>query len=141
MGATAVLFLFVILLMEIKVFFNTTKDIVKYFPIGSFFGILLFFELFYLILTSFELNQYSLYSKNESFMQYFNWFEQVDSIINIEIFGLILYSHYVIHFLLAGFILLLALLGAVSLVSNKETIIQQNNNQLVFKQIERKSEL
>jgi len=159
-GATAVLFLFVILLMEIKSFFSTTKDIMKYFPIGSFFGILLFFELLYLILTSFELNQYFfmvnslsntnkpffdssivLHNPKDTFIQYFNWFDRVDSITNIEIFGLILYSYYLIHFLLAGFILLLALLGAVSLVSNKETRIQQNNNQLVFKQIERKSEL
>lgn len=139
-GATAVLFLFVIMMLEIKNISNSTKDIIKYFPIGSFFGLVIVNLIGFYLLDFFSSNYY----KNCDFIfnfTYSNWFNLVEYCFNIEIFGLILYSYCFIQFLLAGFILLLAILGSVVLTSNKEFHDYQNNNQLSFKQIIRTSEL
>ena len=137
-GATAVLFLFVIMMLEIKGLSDPTKDIIKYFPIGSFFGFILINIFGIFIFNTFSINSYQ--DLDFIFYTYVNWFNKIENCLNIELFGLIIYSYCFIQFLLAGFILLLAILGSVALTSNKEVQLQQENNQLSFKQITRKSE-
>lgn len=56
---------------------------------------------------------------------------------DVEVYGRVLYSYYVFHFLIAGFILLLVLIGVVYLtnkVTNSE-ILEQS----LFKQVSRNS--
>jgi NADH-quinone oxidoreductase subunit J len=52
-GAIAVLFLFVVMMLDIKVV-HLTQDSLKYFPFGSFLGIIFLIELLIAIPTTFE---------------------------------------------------------------------------------------
>jgi NADH:ubiquinone oxidoreductase subunit 6 (subunit J) len=63
---------------------------------------------------------------------------KLDFITNIETLGQILYTYYSIFFLMAGIILLIALIGAVALTKKeirKKKLLQNN----LFKQVSRNS--
>lgn len=130
-GAISVLFLFVVMMLDIKIK-NSNIDILKYFPIGFFLGIVFFFEIIYMLLDLLFLNtyRYNIFINN-----YINWFKITDSITDIQALGQILYTHYVIQFLLAGLILLVAVIAAV--VLTQDNIIKKPKKQLLFKQISR----
>ena len=61
-----------------------------------------------------------------------NWIWQVDQISNIQVLGFSLYQHNYIYLLIAGLILLVAILGAIVL-----TLESHPNRQRVFKQTSR----
>ena len=70
--------------------------------------------------------------------KYLNWYDLIDSIRDVEVYGHVLYSYFVLDFLLAGFILLLVLIGVVYLTNNnfnKNKILEQS----LFKQLSRNS--
>ena len=130
-GAIAILFLFIIMMLDIKLI-STTKDLIKYIPIGSFLGLILLFEILNIILKTFSINYYQI-----SFLTniYFNWYEKIDLIFSVKTLGNVLYTHYLIQFLIAGFILLLAIIGSVILTINIKNV--NHKQQFFFKQISR----
>jgi len=130
-GAIAVLFLFVIMMLNIKVT-NSIKDLLKYFPIGNFLGFVFLIEILLIIFESFNTNPYK---NNFLFNFYTNWFEKVDSISEIESLGQILYTYYVPQFLIAGIILLIAVIGSVILTLSHKNI--EVKNQDTFRQVSR----
>ena len=130
-GAIAVLFLFVIMMLNIKVT-NSIKDLLKYFPIGNFLGFVFLIEILLIIFESFNTNPYK---NNFLFNFYTNWFEKVDSISDIESLGQILYTYYVPQFLIAGIILLIAVIGSVILTLSHKNI--EVKNQDTFRQVSR----
>ena len=130
-GAIAILFLFVVMMLDIKVI-NIGKDSLKYFPFGSFVGIVFLIEILILVQESFKLNPYQSYNL---FNFYVNWYDKIDAISEIETVGQVLYTHYVLQFLIAGNILLLATIGVVVLTVN--TNITNFKNQIIFKQLAR----
>jgi len=130
-GAIAVLFLFVIMMLNIKVT-NSVKDLLKYFPIGNFLGFVFLIEILLIIFESFNTNPYK---NNFLFNFYTNWFEKIDSISDIESLGQILYTYYVPQFLIAGIILLIAVIGSVILtLSHKNVKIKKQDT---FRQVSR----
>jgi len=134
-GAIAVLFLFVIMMLDLKIL-STSKDIFKYLPVGSFIGGAFFLLVTNIILDEFSLNSYFSCSLGLDFVNlYTNWYSNIDYFTDIQAIGQLLYTHYVIQFLIAGIILLLAVLGSVSLTMNNES--QQIKKQMFFKQISR----
>ena len=130
-GAIAVLFLFVVMMLDVKTA-NVTKDSIKYFPFGGFIGIVFLIEILSIISKNFKANPYQ-----ESFLynEYQNWFDMLGSLTEIETLGQILYTHYVLQFLIAGFILFLAVIGAVLLTINLSK--QKSNSQVISKQLSR----
>lgn len=130
-GAIAILFLFVVMMLEIKIT-NSFKDILKYFPISIFFCAIFLGELSALLADCFVSNPYK---SNFEYNFYCNWFEKIDTLTSIESLGQILYSHYVYHFLIAGIILLIGVVGAVTLTINFETVDVKGQN--AFRQVSR----
>ena len=130
-GAIAVLFLFVIMMLDIKTAYFT-KDTLKYFPFGSFIGFVFLMEILLVVFKNFKSNPYQ-----NSFLSnfYVNWFDKVDSFTDLEALGQVLYTHYVLHFLVAGIILLLSVIGAVVLTINTKE--KTSRHQIVFKQLSR----
>lgn len=130
-GAIAVLFLFVVMMLDIKTIYFT-KDSLKYFPFGSFVGFVFLAEILLVISKNFKINPYE-----KSFLSnfYVNWFDKVDSFIDLEAIGQILYTHYVLQFLIAGIILMLAVMGSVVLTINTKT--KSAKHQVIFKQLSR----
>jgi len=129
-GAIAVLFLFVVMMLDIKTL-NNKKDILKYFPFGSFIGIIFLTEILLVVTDTFKTNPYI----NSSLFNYYtNWLDKIDSLTELESIGQLLYTHYVLQFLIAGNILLLSVIGAVSLTINTN---HTTKKQIIFKQLSR----
>lgn len=101
-GAVAVLFLFVIMMLESKML-----------DINWFLQVLIFSFLFIFIGLQIFLN-YSNMVCNSIFVYSFNSF-QLDPIENLKIFGEILYNFYLDSVIIAGLVLLVAVLGCTTL--------------------------
>lgn len=133
-GAIGVLFLFAIMMLESKLV-NLSRNVVKYISIGVFFAIVLIF-LF--------INEIRNRAFNGSFVDplflnnYQNWYDLTDSSTDIELYGQILYSYYVLEFLLAGLILLVVLVGVVYL-TNIYLVDDKTLEQSSFRQLARES--
>lgn len=132
-GAIAILFLFAIMMLESKAV-DLSKNLIKYLPVGFLFIIFLLIPLLNEITSQFNgiLLEKSFYVNN-----YQNWYDLIDSITDAEVYGHILYSYFVLHFLIAGLILLLVLIGVVYLTNtyNSTEILEQS----IFKQLSRHS--
>jgi NADH-quinone oxidoreductase subunit J len=126
-GAIMVLVLFVIMMLDIKQT-SIYLNISYYFFISGFFLILLGGEFLYFLsldLTYFQINTLSTY---------LNWFSLVLELSNIRNLGVYLYTYFSFFLLLAGLILLIAMLGAISLTLEDTTAISSKQQQL-FKQL------
>jgi NADH-quinone oxidoreductase subunit J len=132
-GAIAVLFLFAIMMLESKSA-NLDKNITKYMPVGLFFLLFLLIPLLNEVFNHFNEN---IFNNSFYFNSYQNWYDLIDSISDVEVYGQVLYSYFVLHFLIAGFILLLVLVGVVYLTNNynNDNILEQS----IFKQLSRNS--
>ena len=129
-GAIAVLFLFVIMMLDTKIV-NSKKDLLKYYPFGSLIGIIFSFEIFFLIGNNFNSNNYA---SSILYNFHINWFDKIDTLTELESIGQVLYTHYVVQFLIAGNILLLSAVGAVSLTLKTTESVRK---QIIFKQLSR----
>lgn len=96
-GAIAILFLFVIMMLQLKL---NDKELLIFLPILFSFNFLCFLNMF---------NNYEIFYNS---LNYFNFEE---SFLEIFILGQVLYNYSIICFLLAGLILLLALIGSIIL--------------------------
>jgi len=126
-GAIMVLVLFVIMMLDIK---QTTiyLNMSYYFFISCLFLIVLGGEFLYFIsldLTYFQINTFSTY---------LNWFSLVLELSNLRTLGVYLYTYFSFFLLLAGLILLIAMLGAISLTL-EDTPAIHNKQQQLFKQL------
>lgn len=134
-GAIAVLFLFVIMMLDVKIL-ESPKDISKYFPFGFIFGVLFILEFLFIILGTFTINLYKLDSIGQFFNNFYvNWFNKVEVIPDIKVIGQVLYTHYIFQLLLTGLILLLAVIGAVVLTMTNLNV--KSKKQVLFRQISR----
>jgi len=138
-GAIAVLFLFVIIILnlkaEISFKFQTKNLYVDYYPI-SIFLVIFFFTNFYFLKKSL------LTFKVESFLEepnYLEWVYQVDNIQSITIFGQTLYTFYFYYLLISGFVLLVSIIGAIALTSQKNQQLNFDKKQHVSSQLARDS--
>jgi NADH-quinone oxidoreductase subunit J len=130
-GAVAVLFLFVVMMLDIKTVY-LTKNTIKYFPFGSFISIVFLFEILAVILKNFKVNPY----KNFFLVNFYpNWYEKLDALTEIEVLGQLLYTHYVCQFLVAGYILFLVVVGSIVLTITPRS--KKNKSQIIYKQISR----
>jgi NADH-quinone oxidoreductase subunit J len=130
-GAIAVLFLFVVMMLDIKTV-NLTKNTIKYFPFGSFISIIFLFEILTIILKNFKSNPYQ---KEFLVNFYYNWYEKLDALTEIEAIGQVLYIHYVLQFLVAGYILFLAVVGSIVLTISSPS--KKAKSQIIYRQISR----
>ena len=131
-GAVAVLFLFVIMMLNVKVT-NLTASIYRYLPISLILGSIFFFQffmLFYVDLVS--VNTSYLYLMEDNFLN--EWSASLVSVSNIVVLGQLLYTYYSYLFILSGVILLVSMLGAISLTLHRRN---DTKKQYIYKQIER----
>ena len=132
-GAVAVLLLFVLMMLETKLK-DFSKNIFVYFPFGVFINGILLVELFCIISQNFNENNYH---NNFTFNNYFNWYTILDSLTDLEIYGQLLYTQYVLQILVSGLILFLALVGVIFLITNP--IKKSFKSQTSFCQLSRSS--
>ena len=132
-GAIAVLFTFVVMMLNLKVN-KLISNIINYFPFRFFIFSLILIELYYLLSQQFLFNFYEI---SFLFNFYENWFNKIDLNIEVEALGQVIYSSYVIQFLTAGLILLLTVIGSVVLVfdlnvTETHTVFRQNSRSSII---------
>ena len=130
-GAVAVLLLFVLMMLETKLK-SLSKDILTYFPFGVFITGVFFAQFINIISNSFSSNAYS---QSFSLNNYFNWYQNLDSITDLEVYGQLLYTQFVFQVLIVGLILFLSLVGVVYLTSKSTN--QKFKTQTSFCQLSR----
>ena len=137
-GAVAVLFLFVIMMLNIKAA-NLSISMYRYLPISLLFGSVFFSELF--IMFYFDLasvNSYKLNSiidfdfVNQNYLVL--WQDSVYFFSNVVVLGQLLYTYFSYPFILSGVILLVSMIGAISLTLHRRNDIKR---QYIYKQIQR----
>lgn len=133
-GAIAVLFLFAVMMLESKLQ-DLSKNLIKYLPIGIAFGIF-----FILPFINEITNQFRSGDTSKSFFvnSHRNWYEFIDSTHDIEVYGQVLYSYFVLQFLISGLILLVVLVGVVYLTNSFSP--KYSRHQSTFKQLSRSSQ-
>nr|YP_009559266.1 NADH dehydrogenase subunit 6 [Gelidium coulteri]QBA96113.1 NADH dehydrogenase subunit 6 [Gelidium coulteri] len=111
-GAIAVLFLFVVMMLNVKV--NNLNSI-SLIPLG----IAIFSALFY----QFNLTIKEFYIYKSAYQQsiIISWLTEENSLSNIKVIGNVLYTNYSILFLLSSLILLIAMVGAIVLTMHQRT--------------------
>ena len=125
--AIAVLFLFVVMMLNVKIS-EVEDEVLQYLPVGGTIGLIFLFLIFFIIEGDFV----SFNGQANSI--YLDWFQQVDVVSNIETLGQVLYTDYLVYFLLAGVILLVAMVGAIVLTMSTRTSLRR---QLIFQQVSR----
>jgi len=128
-GAIAVLFLFVCMMLDIKLEERHEVDIVSYLPVSF-----LIMSLFILLIGSSLYLNYS--SVNLAFIE---WVDvTLAPSVNILALGQLLYTYHFIFFLLCGFILLQAMLGSIHLTLHHRLDVRR---QIVWEQLQRRADL
>ena len=132
-GAVAVLFLFVVIMLDIKLA-SKTKNL-KQIPVIFVITLSIFLFLNVIVepykslihkhFLSYREDYYNIYSPD---------YYDVDDESSLSTLGQLLYTEYVLHFVIAGLVLLVALIGAIVLTSRRRQI---SLKQKVFKQTER----
>lgn len=135
-GAVAVLFLFVVMMLNIKTI-EINENIIKYLPIGGTIGLIFFFELFLIINNGITLILNDFRNTATNMYQYLNWFLSIEKNTNIEAIGKLLYTNYASLFIISGLILLLAMLSAIVLTISTKPITTFNKKQSVYNQVTR----
>ena len=133
LGAIAILFLFVVMMLDIK--HNDLQISRVYFPLGTLIGATLFIEIW----SAFS----KLFSKHvqiDDFNSYLNWYDIIDSLIDINVVGQLFYTHYVLQILIAGLILYVAVIG-VAFLTIKSAYKLSDRNQILFRQLSRRDTL
>ena len=120
-GAISVLFLFVVMMLNVKIV-ELNERFISYLPIGGFIGLIFLSEVLYIINDNLSPDNLSVMENYESdsinYMNYFN----VLSLTNIEQIGNFLYTKYVYLFIIASLILLVAMIGAIVLTLNQKLV-------------------
>ena len=124
MGAIAVLFLFVVMMINIKID-QMNQNLVTYLPLGIIVFLIFFIEIWSSISTS------TIMHINEE-IYYFNWFQNVYNTLNIKVVGNVLYTYKLPCFMIAAMILLVAMIGSIVLTLSD---MKGPKNQNVYKQL------
>nr|YP_009546470.1 NADH dehydrogenase subunit 6 [Gelidium kathyanniae]AYO27818.1 NADH dehydrogenase subunit 6 [Gelidium kathyanniae] len=128
-GAIAVLFLFVVMMLNVKVN-NSNLNSISLIPLG----IAIFSILFY----QFNLTIKEFYIYKSAYQQsvIISWLAEENSLSNIKVIGNVLYTNYSILFLLSSLILLIAMIGVIVLTMHQRTDVKK---QIIEKQLLRSS--
>lgn len=130
-GAIAVLFLFVVMMLNIRLQ-TLNEKFLSYFPISWFITIVFISEVSALIYAGFS--SHKLLNKSDLL----NWLVLVNSKSNVNVIGEVIYNYAFHFFELASFILLVAMIGSILLTLRYKSEIKR---QIVYRQLSRDQKL
>ncbi|MEJ1993963.1 MAG: NADH-quinone oxidoreductase subunit J [Limibacillus sp.] len=125
-GAVAVLFLFVVMMLDINIV-ELRQGFLQYLPIGALIGLVLLAELILVF------GAWAVAPEAASVAQ--QPIPPIDQVTNTEAIGRVLYTDYVYLFQACGMILLVAMIGAIVLTLRKREGVRR---QSISKQVSRK---
>lgn len=115
-GAISVLFLFVVMMLNIK---RIERDNATYLVIGATISFFFFLQIFYMLLSSYSIYiPYNLFNNNSYTFSFFpeDMFDQTSTVIML---GISLFNTYPLLLLFSGLTLLVAMVGAIFLTHTK----------------------
>jgi NADH-quinone oxidoreductase subunit J len=119
-GAVAVLFLFVVMMLDVD-FAELRQGFLNYLPIGGVIGIVFFIELvMILVLGTGVVNTGAGKAIADPI-------PPLAEVTNTEALGLVLYTRYVYYFQAAGLVLLVAMIGAIVLTLRHKPNVKRQN--------------
>jgi len=121
-GAIAVLFLFVVMMLDIRLA-EIQETTLRYLPIGGVVGCIFFLEMFVILQNDFV----PLESTISQVPLFYSWGSSTAPYSTIESLGLVLYTTYVYYFIVASLILLVAMIGAIVLTMHKGLAVKRQN--------------
>lgn len=129
-GAIAILFLFVVMMLSIKLTSYSN-------PFFGSFTILAFFfaSLYSCIYVAFNSPFVHAAVSTERFHRGVSWLFSVDILSNVEVLGHVLYTYYFLLLLISGIVLLVAMVGSISLTLQ---YTRKPKTQFLFRQLSRK---
>jgi NADH-quinone oxidoreductase subunit J len=116
-GAVAVLFLFVVMMLDID-FAALKGELARYMPLGLLIGVILIMQI------AIGVGAWQVAPQAEELRQAVA--PAADQVENTRAIGLLLYDRYFLLFQLAGLILLVAMIGAILLTLHRKDIKRQN---------------
>ena len=116
-GAVAVLFLFVVMMLDIN-FVKLREGFLQYLPFGALLGIVLITELGILFLTK---------SFSENALSKFVELPLMNEVENTKLIGQVLYTNYFYLFQISGLILLVAMVGSITLTLRDRGQVKRQN--------------
>ena len=116
-GAVAVLFLFVVMMLDIN-FVKLREGFLQYLPFGALWGIVLIIELGILFLTK---------SFSENSLSKFVELPVMNEVENTKLIGQVLYTNYFYLFQISGLILLVAMVGSITLTLRDRGQVKRQN--------------
>lgn len=125
-GAIAVLFLFVIMMLNIKLV-QINESVLRWIPLSFLLALVFVSEVLYVFIGVFS--DYQLLGEFS-----FSWLKAVVNSETLNLFGGSLYFYFLYSFILAAFILLVALMGAIVLTISAN---KGSRRQAVYKQVGR----
>ena len=119
-GAVAVLFLFVVMMLDFKLSLDK-ENILQYMPIGLFIGVVFITELIIVLInTKFDLTNIQIVP---------NPISKYEGLTNTEALGSVLYTDYILYFQLSGIILLVAMIGSIVLTLRERDGVKRQSIQ------------
>ena len=136
LGAIAILFLFVVMMLDIK--YRELQTSRLYLPVGILIGSTMLVEVYGAFSKVFSKNtNVSNYDHN----LYLNWYDSLDALSDLYVFGQFFYTHFVLQILIAGLILYVAVIGVAFLTVKSAFSKAQKREQSIFRQLSRKNVL
>lgn len=127
-GAVAVLFLFVVMMLNVRMS-ELRESLIRYLPVGGLIGFIFLIQLF-LILK----NHLTKDKEPNLNLPNNDWIDVMNHQTNLKSIGEILYTHYSYFFLVSGMILLVAMIGAIVLTMYKRGNVKRQD---IFVQLAR----
>ena len=117
-GAVAILFLFVVMMLNIKLI-EIQENLIRFIPISIIVSLLFFFEI-YTILSN-------IVEYHDRFFLLEKWDNYIFFFTNIYKLAQIFFAHFYFEFLISGLILLIAMIGAIVLCINKNNLFKKQD--------------
>lgn len=128
-GAISILFLFIVMMLNIRIL-ELNNKLLNYFPINSLILLIFVTQIFFMVTSepywSGGFFQYTVIP------EYLPWITVLNSTVDIGLIGQLLYFYYFDLFLIAGFILLVAMIAAIVLTLEYKIEIRNPN---IYEQI------
>nr|YP_009476644.1 NADH dehydrogenase subunit 6 [Storeatula sp. CCMP1868]AVM81137.1 NADH dehydrogenase subunit 6 [Storeatula sp. CCMP1868] len=134
-GAVAVLFLFVLMMLSGKLL--KTKINFFYGPLVLLLTFIFLFEIFLIIEQNLTFLSENVSLLTQILNPLFFWSESITTFSNVEIIGSVLYTHFFYFFIIGSLILLVAMIGAIVLTLYKRNDLK---SQFIFKQTKKSFE-
>nr|QIA60693.1 NADH dehydrogenase subunit 6 [Lepidozia trichodes] len=124
-GAIAVLFLFVVTMLHIRIE-EIHENVLRYLPVGGIIGLIFLLEIFLMVDNDY-IPILPTKSGATTYLTYTVYAGKIHSWTNLETLGNSLYTTYFFLFLVSSLILLVALIGAIVLTMHKTTRVKRQD--------------